>query len=112
MLRASYRIFPKYFNISYVIKKLVYYACIYPFLKYSQAIWDNAAKVHINRIVTLKQAIRLVYRIKRLDHVAPIAYKSSVLILPKLYDMILSSLFFRYYIMHYNATLFTSQGII
>ena len=43
------------------------------------AVWGNAAKVHMNRIVTLqKQATRLVYGIKRLDHVAPIAYKNSI----------------------------------
>ena len=69
MLRASYRIFPKYFE------KLVCYAHIYPFLTYCLVVWGNAAKVHINRIVTLqKQVMKLVYGIKRLDHVAPIAY--------------------------------------
>ena len=77
------------------VKKLVYYACIYPFLTYSLAIWGNAAKVYINRIVTLqKQAIRLVYGIKRLNRVAPIAYKNSILLLPKFYEMALSCFFF------------------
>ena len=37
------------------VKKLVYYAYINPFLTYSLAAWGNAAKVHINRIVTLKK---------------------------------------------------------
>ena len=46
MFRASFRIFPIY------VTKLVYYAYLYPFLTYSQAVWGNAAKVHINRIVT------------------------------------------------------------
>ena len=65
MLGVNYRIFPVY------VKKLVYYAYIYPFLIYSLTVWGNAAKVHINRIVTLqKQIIRLVHGIKRLDRVA------------------------------------------
>ena len=59
-----------------------------------------------------KQAIRLIYRIKRLDHVAPIAYKNSILLLLELYEMSLSCIFFRCYIMHCNASLFVSQGII
>ena len=59
----------------------MHYAYIYLFLTYSLAVWGNAAKVHINRIVTLqKQTIRLVYGIKRLDHVAPIAYKNNILL--------------------------------
>ena len=60
MLRASYRIFPMH------VKKLVYYTYIYPFLTYSQAVWGNAANVHINGIVTLqKQVIRLVHGTKK-----------------------------------------------
>ena len=70
MLRENYRIFPLY------VKKLVYYAYVYPFLTYSLAVWGNVVKVHINRIVTRqKQAIRLGYGIYRLDHAAPKAYK-------------------------------------
>ena len=75
MLRASYRLLPMY------VTKFMYYAYIYLFLTYNMAVWGNATKVHINRIVTLqKQAIRLVYEIKRLDHVAPMAYKNSILL--------------------------------
>ena len=86
-------------------------------MTYSLAVWGNTAKVRINRIVTLqKQAIRLVYGIKRLDHVAPIACKNSILLLPELYKMLLSCFFFRCYIMYYNTnlfiSLFASQGII
>ena len=45
-------------------------------LAYSLAVLGNAGMVHINRIVTLrKQAIRLVYGIKRLDYVTPTTYK-------------------------------------
>ena len=73
MLRASNCIFSKY------VEKLVYYAYIYLLLTYSLAVWDNVAKVHINRILILqKQAIRSVYEIKRLNHVAPIAYKNCI----------------------------------
>ena len=107
MLRASYRIFPMY------VKKLVYYVYIYPFLTYSLVAWGNAANVHVNRIITLqKQAIKLVYGIKRLDNVAPIAHKNSILLLPELYEMSLSCFIFHCYVMHYNASLFISQNII
>ena len=61
------------------VKQLVYYAYIYTFLTSSLAVWSNAAKFHLNRIVTLqKQAIRLVYGIKRLDRIAPIANKNGI----------------------------------
>ena len=88
---------------------MVSYAYIYPFLTYSLTVWSNVTKVHINRIVTLqKQVTRLVYGIKWLDHVAPIAYKNCILLLSELYEMSLSYFFFRCYIMHYNASLFVS----
>ena len=95
----------------------MYYAYIYSFLTYSLAVWGKAAKVRINRIVSLqKQAIRLVYGIKRLDYVAPIACKNSILLLPELYEISLSSFFFCCFVMHNNANLFVSlivcQGII
>ena len=48
----------------------------------------------------------------RIDNVAPIAYKNSILFLPEWYEMSLSCFFFRCYIMHYNASLFVSQDII
>ena len=112
MLRANCRIFPAY------VKKLVYYAYIYPLLSYSLAVRGNAAKVHINRIVTLqKQAIRQVYGIERLDQdFVPIAIKNSILLLPELYEMSVSCFIFRCYVMHYNASLsvslFVRQGIL
>ena len=91
---------------------MVYYAYIYPFLTYSLTVWGNVVKFSINRIVSLqKQAIRLVYGIKRLDHVAHIAYKNSILLLPELYVMSLSC-FFRYYIMHCNASLLVSGTVV
>ena len=76
------------------VKKLVYYAYIYSYLTYSVAVRGKAAKVHINRVVTKqKQAIKLIYGIKRLDHVAPMPIKIVSYFFFKLYEMPLSCFF-------------------
>ena len=47
--------------------------------------------------------------LKDFDHVALIAYKNSILLLSEFYEISLSCFCFRFYIMHYNASLCVSK---
>jgi hypothetical protein len=106
MLRAAY-LFPVY------VKKMIYFAYIYPFLMYSLAVWGCAANIHFNKLVVLqKRAIRLVYSMGKLDHVAPVAYAHHMLLLPELYELLLSCFVYRFCKLQYNASLFNNQGIV
>jgi hypothetical protein len=51
MLRCAYKMFPVW------VKKLIYFAYVYPFMRYCVSIWGNAAHVFTNRVIVLQKKV-------------------------------------------------------
>ena len=95
------------------VKRLLYFAYVYPHLCYCMAIWGSAAGVHINRVLVMQKcAIRLMLGIGRLDHVKPLAYVNNLLLVPELYEMQLAVNMYKSCVLCYNVDMFSSAGYI
>ena len=81
MLHATKSLFPFY------VKRLIYFACIYPYLTYCLTSWGSATNNLKSCILLLqKRALRLVAGADFLSHSKPIAYKFGFLLLDELYS--------------------------
>jgi hypothetical protein len=68
------------------VRRMIYYAFIYPHITYCLAVWGSAAKVYTNKVLVLqKRAIRLVFSVGKCEHVLPLAHLGSFLLLTELY---------------------------
>lgn len=68
------------------VKKLIYFAYVYPFMTYCVTAWGNSHATYVNRIVLLqKKAIRLIYNADYLAHTAPLAKLGNMLMFPDVY---------------------------
>jgi hypothetical protein len=106
MLRCAY-----YFPIW--IKRMIYFAYVYPHLIDCLAIWGNAAKIHVGKLLTLqKKCVRLIYCMHALDHVATVAKAGNTLMLPELYHLFIALFMFRYVYQNKNFDLFINYGYV
>ena len=74
----------------------MYYSFIYPYLQYCNEVWGNAYAVHINRLKLLqKRAIRIIAKVDRYEHTAPLFKKFKILPLSHINDYMTGQLMFR-----------------
>ena len=56
----------------FFVKRLIFFAYIYPFICYSSLIWGGAANLHVHKILVLqKAAIRALFCLSSLSNVQP-----------------------------------------
>jgi hypothetical protein len=103
MLRCVYKLFPVW------VKKLIYFAYVYPFMCYCVSIWGNAAHVHISRVIVLqKKSIRLMLGLHPLDHVKPHAKSHKLLLFSEKRNCSLAIFAYRNFAFGENRNLFVS----
>ena len=67
----------------------LYNSLVYPYLTYNLLLWGSAAKIHTNKIITLKKrAVRIIVGSTFTLHTEPL-FKFSILNLAELYKLIL-----------------------
>ena len=92
---------------------MIYFSYVYPHLIYCLAIWGNAAKIHVNKLLILqKKCVRLTYCMHPFDHVAAVAKSGNILMLPELYNLFISIFMFRYVYQNKNCDLFVNFGYV
>ena len=91
------------------VKRLLYFAYVYPHICYCVIVWGSAAAVHLNRVLVLQKcAVRLTLGVGRLEHVKPLAFINNLLLLPELYILYLSIFMFKSCILGHNSALFSN----
>jgi hypothetical protein len=80
MLRFVHNSFPIY------VKKMIYFAYIYPYMAYCLPAWGGTHKTYLTRLQLLqKKAIRLICNAPYLAHVAPLARCNQLLLFDDVY---------------------------
>ena len=96
ILRYTYGYFPVY------VKKLIYFAYIYPYIMYCLPAWGGTHATHLNRILLLqKKAIRLIFNVDYNFHVATLVHSNNLLLFNDIYVMKLATVMHAVY---YNNT--------
>ena len=96
MLRYTHGYFHVY------VKKLIYFAYIYPYITYCLPAWGGTHVTHMNRILLLqKKAIRLIFNVDYNFHVATLAHSNNLLLFNDIYVMKLATVM---YAVYYNNT--------
>jgi hypothetical protein len=107
LLRSVYYLYPMW------VKRIMYFSYFYSHMSYCIAIWGNAAKVHVNRVVLLqKKAIRLMLGLNYNEHVKPHAVVNCLLMFDDIYRFALALLAFRYCVLKHNYNLFHNAGYV
>ena len=89
MLRCVRTSFPTF------VKKLIYYAYIYPFLVYCIPVWGHGHVTYLNRLHVLhKKILRSVFNLHYNAHVACFARQHSLLFVQDIYKVRLAKLMF------------------
>jgi hypothetical protein len=106
MLRCVYNVYPAW------VKKMIYFAYVYPYLCYCLAAWGNSADVHINRVKVLqKKSIRLMLNLSPLEHVTPWAKLYRLLLFDEKRDNSLAVFAFRNYMYDHNSSLYAMEDL-
>jgi hypothetical protein len=93
------------------VRRLLYFAYVYPYLCYCLAIWGGAAAVYVSRaLIMQKCAVRLMLGVDRICHVKPLAYTYKLLLLPELYELHLTTLMYKTCILCRNTDIFSNAG--
>ena len=79
-------------NLSNYVKKLIYFAYIYPYITYCLPAWGGTHVTHMNRILLLqKKAIRLIFNVDYNFHVVTLVHSNNLLLFNDIYVMKLAT---------------------